>query len=82
MLEGGIDLRQAALLLHLHHLHPVLHDRHRVLDVVLDRLQSGELKFKVKIGTRIILLKTGLKLFKYAPSRPSRKTFLLQAKSR
>ncbi len=40
--EGGAHVRPAALLLHRDHLRPLLHDRHRVLDVLLDRPQSGE----------------------------------------
>ena len=32
---------QGALLLHRHHLHPVLHDRGRLLVLFLARLQSG-----------------------------------------
>ncbi len=42
LLEGGIDVRSPALLLHRDHLRAMLHDRHRLMDVILDRPQGGK----------------------------------------
>ncbi len=46
--EGGAHVRPAALLLHRDHLRPLLHDRHRLLDVLLDRPQSGEREREIR----------------------------------
>ena len=40
-----VDLRPPTLFLHLHHLHSLLHDCHRVVDVLLDRSQSRKYQF-------------------------------------
>ena len=56
MSPGGAHLCPAVVLLYRHHLHSVLHDCHRLVDVVLDRPQSRKLITYKECNASVVVL--------------------------